>query len=59
MLFKHSPVPAKDVAPASAEDNRWRLADLEAAQRRNIYAAGAGDRQRSLHRWPRLLGKRR
>lgn len=59
MLFKHSNAPARDVAPASAEDNRWQLVDLEAAQRRNLYAAGSGDRPRSSHRWPSLFGKRR
>ena len=59
MFFKHSNAPAKEVAQASAEDNRWLLADLEAAQRRNLYAAGSGDRPRSPHRWPSLFGKRR
>ena len=59
MLFKHSNVPAKQVAQANAQDNRWLLADLEAAQRRNLYAAGSGDRPRSPHRWPSVFGKRR
>lgn len=59
MLFKHNTAPAKDVTPASAEDNRWQLADLEVAQRRNLYAAGSGDRPRSPHRRPSLFGKRR
>jgi len=64
MLFKHSNAPTKDtptedVALASAEDNRWLLADLEAAQRRNLYAAGSGDRPRSPHRWRSLFGMRR
>ena len=59
MLFKHRNAPAKDIAQASAEDNRWQLADLEAGQRRNLHAAGSGDRPRSPHRWPSLFGKRR
>jgi hypothetical protein len=32
------------------EHDRWRLADLEAAQRRNLYAAGRGDGPRSASR---------
>ena len=59
MLFKLRNTPATQSAQASAEDNRWLLADLEAAQRRNLYAAGPGDRPRSALRWAALFGKRR
>ena len=59
MLFKNSKVPASQAAQASTEDNRWLLTDLEAAQRRNLYAAGFGDRPRSPRPWPSLFGKRR
>ena len=34
-------------------EDRWRLADLEVAQRRNLYAAGRGDRRErpTRRRW--------
>ena len=40
-------------------DERWRLVDLEAAQRRNPYAAGRGDgRERTARRrWARALSR--
>jgi hypothetical protein len=47
-------------AATSSEDTRWLLADLEAAQRRNPYAAGHGDGRDHTPRHPlaRLLAKR-
>ena len=45
-----------DRQDAGRTDERWRLTDLEAAQRRNLYAAGPGDgpkrtsRRRSITR---------
>ena len=47
-------------AAASPEDNRWLLADLEAAQRRNPYVAGPGDGRDHTprHRLSRLLARR-
>ena len=59
MLIKHRNTTATQSEQASTEDNRWMLADLEAAQRRNLYAAGPGDRPRTAHRWTGLFGKRR
>ena len=50
MRLKHR---TEDSAPANesgGEDDRWRLADLEAAQRRDLYAAGRGDRPRGASR---------
>jgi hypothetical protein len=53
LLNKPSKPPARDRRPSSGMDDRWLLADLEAAQRRNLYAAGHGDgRERtSRRRW--------
>ena len=46
-----------DPTPADAE--RWRLTDLEAAQRRDPYAAGDGARRRRANAPARLLIPRR
>jgi hypothetical protein len=59
MLFKPRNTPPTPSAQASSQDDRWMLTDLEAAQRRNLYAAGPGDRPRSAPRWQGLFGKRR
>ena len=59
MLIRPRNTPETQSVQGSTEDNRWQLADLEAAQRRNLYAAGPGDRPRSAHRWADLFGKRR
>jgi len=43
---------ADDRQDAGRTDDRWLLTDLEAAQRRNLYAAGRGDRPgRTSRRW--------
>jgi hypothetical protein len=43
---------ADDRQDAGRTDDRWLLADLEAAQRRNLYAAGPGDGpERTSRRW--------
>jgi hypothetical protein len=43
---------ADDRHDAGRTDDRWLLTDLEAAQRRNLYAAGSGDRpERTSRRW--------
>ena len=43
---------ADDRQIAVRTDDRWLLTDLEAAQRRNLYAAGRGDRPKRLpRRW--------
>jgi len=56
MLFNRrsssSPTPARDA------DDRWLMADLEAAQRRDIYAAGRGDGRRRRRRPKRELRHR-
>jgi hypothetical protein len=46
-------------ASAPHEDDRWRLTDLEVAQRRNLYAAGRGDapRRKPRRRWTKVLSK--
>jgi hypothetical protein len=41
---------ADDRQDAGRTDDRWLLADLEAAQRRNLYAAGRGDGPRRRSR---------
>ena len=52
MLFKSLKPAADDRQDAGRTDDRWLLADLEAAQRRNLYAAGRGDgRERTSRRW--------
>jgi hypothetical protein len=53
MRLKHRTETATPTAP-STDDDRWRLVDLEAAQRRNLYAAGRGDSPRGAarRRWP-------
>jgi hypothetical protein len=54
MLSKHRTETTTPTAQSSGDDDRWRLVDLEAAQRRNLYAAGRGDRPRGAarRRWP-------
>ena len=43
---------ARDRQDAGRTDEHWLLADLEAAQRRNLYAAGRGDGPgRTSRRW--------
>jgi len=43
---------ADDRQDAGRTDEHWLLADLEAAQRRNLYAAGRGDGpERTPRRW--------
>jgi len=43
---------ADDRQDAPRTDERWLLTDLEAAQRRNLYAAGGGDGpERTSRRW--------
>jgi hypothetical protein len=53
MLLNKSPKPAADDRQdAGRTDERWRLADLEAAQRQNLYVAGRGDGpERTSRRW--------
>ena len=53
MLFKKPVKPSgDDPQDAGRTDDRWLLTDLEAAQRRNLYAAGRGDRPgRTSRRW--------
>jgi hypothetical protein len=53
MLLNKSLKPAADGREnAGRTDDRWLLTDLEAAQRRNPYAAGRGDRPgRTSRRW--------
>jgi hypothetical protein len=54
MLLKHSPkAGAHERDSAGIVDDRWRLTDLEAAQRRNLYAAGRGDGRKggARRRW--------
>ena len=45
-MLVHKPLKpaADDRQDAGRTDERWLLTDLEAAQRRNLYAAGRGDR---------------
>jgi len=53
-MFLHKSLkPAPDVRrDAARTDERWLLTDLEAAQRRNLYAAGRGDGpERTSRRW--------
>ena len=41
-----------DRQDAGRTDEQWLIADLEAAQRRNLYAAGRGDGpERTSRRW--------
>ena len=58
MLFNR---PRKTSAvPAGDADDRSRLADLEAAQRRDVYAAGRGDgHDRARRRRPRAARRPR
>jgi hypothetical protein len=53
MLLKKPQKPAgHDPQDAARTDDRWLLTDLEAAQRRNLYAAGRGDRPgHTTRRW--------
>jgi hypothetical protein len=53
MRLKHRTEAVTPPAQSSGDD-RWRLVDLEAAQRRNLYAAGRGDGPEgaSRRRWP-------
>ena len=53
MLLKKPVKPAADdPQDAGRTEDRWLLTDLEAAQRRNLYAAGPGDRPgRTTRRW--------
>ena len=53
MSLNKRPNPAaRDRQPGDRTDERWLLADLEAAQRRSLYAAGRGDgSDRSSRRW--------
>ena len=53
MLLNKPLTPAADDRQIAVRtDDRWLLTDLEAAQRRNLYAAGRGDRpQRPPRRW--------
>jgi len=57
MLFNR---PRKTSDAAGHADDRSRLADLEAAQRRDLYAAGRGDgHDRSRRRRPRAARRPR
>jgi hypothetical protein len=52
LLNKPLKPPAGDRQDAGRTDEHWLLADLEAAQRRNLYAAGRGDGpRRTSRRW--------
>jgi hypothetical protein len=52
LLNKPLKPPADDRRDAGRPHERWLLADLEAAQRRNLYAAGRGDAPaRTSRRW--------
>jgi hypothetical protein len=52
LLKKPVKVAPDDRLTASRTDDRWRLAGLEAAQRRNLNAAGRGDGpERTSRRW--------
>ena len=52
MLLSKPLKPADDRQDAGRTDEHWLLADLEAAQRRNLYAAGRGDGPaRRSRRW--------
>ncbi len=59
MLVKRLQAAPDRAARPSAEDSRWLLVDLEAAQRRNVYAAGSGDRPRTARHWTRRLTAKR
>jgi hypothetical protein len=53
-MLPHKPLkPAvDDRQDAGRRNEHWLLADLEAAQRRNLYAAGRGDGpERTSRRW--------
>jgi hypothetical protein len=53
-MLLHKPLKpaADDRQDAGRTDEHWLLADLEAAQRRNVYAAGRGDGPaRTSRRW--------
>jgi len=57
MLFNR---PRKTADTTGHADDRSRLADLEAAQRRDLYAAGRGDgHDRSRRRRPRAARRPR
>jgi hypothetical protein len=53
MPLKHRTETAAPAARSGGDDDRWRLVDLEAAQRRDLYAAGHGDGRgrTSRRRW--------
>ncbi len=52
LLSKPVKPAADDRQDAGRTDEHWLLADLEAAQRRNLYAAGRGDGPgRTSWRW--------
>ncbi len=52
LLHKHLKPAADDRTDAGRTDENWLLPDLEAAQRRHLYAAGPGDGpERTSHRW--------
>ena len=53
-MLLHKPLKpaAGDRQDAGRTDEHWLLADLESAQRRNLYAAGRGDGpERTSRRW--------
>lgn len=50
---------ADDRRRAGRADEQWLIADLEAAQRANVYAAGRGDGpERTSRRWSLRRGRR-
>jgi hypothetical protein len=51
-----NPLPRTAIAD---DDNRWLLAQLESAQRRDPYVAGRGDKPRRARRgrWSKALAK--
>jgi hypothetical protein len=53
MRLKHRTEAVTPAAHSGGDDERWRLVDLETAQRRNLYAAGRGDTPHgaSRRRW--------
>jgi hypothetical protein len=60
LLNKSSKSGSRDPHTSGPGDDRWLLADLEAAQRRDLYAAGHGDgpRRAPRRRWGLARAKR-
>lgn len=59
LLHKSLKPAADDRQDAGRADEHWLVADLEAAQRGDLYAAGRGDRPgRPSRRWSIRRGRR-